>query len=106
MELPEVDDKPGREIFFDRVFFVNLLQKMIGLVNVLKPHQREFHIAHHIDLYWYIQKIKELEILMLRLEQGENLVLSNYLKHLEQEIQSHLRQDELFIRQHPIFCHD
>lgn len=99
----EVDDKPRREQFFDKDVYIKMQGRMIELVYTLTPYQRNFFIAHHVDLYWYIQKINELETLLLRLEQEENPALRNYLLHLHGEIQSNLAQDELFIKQQSIF---
>ncbi|HEY8510449.1 MAG TPA: hypothetical protein VIL31_00730 [Cyclobacteriaceae bacterium] len=71
-----------------------LLSRMWGLVRLLEPHQRNYHLSHRINIYWYIQKHKEIELLLMRLARQPNAQLSQYLHQLCHTISHKIDEDE------------
>lgn len=75
-----------------------LLERMEKLVDALAPYQRDYHAVLQVDIYWYIEKHKELEMLMTRLLQCDNAILKDYLESLCQDIKLRIDADERFAR--------
>lgn len=77
---------------------VTLLDRMDKVINALSPHQRNYHVGLRVDIYWYIEKRKEVELLATRLRQNDNEILRRYLDTLCSEISHRLDADERFAR--------
>lgn len=101
MKLEETGGVSDGSVFFDPAVFASLQKRMCSLLERLRPHQRNYHISGRVDMYWYIQKMKELELLLLRLEKDGNAKLREYLKVLYPEIQRRLESDENIVQHLP-----
>lgn len=71
-----------------------LLDRMTQLIEALSPHQRDYHAVVQVDIYWYIQKRKEVEILINRLLEKDNEILKRYLFALCDDISRRIDADE------------
>lgn len=77
-----------------------LLDRMEHLIDAMSPHQRDYHVVSRIDIYWYIQKLKEVEVLINRLLQNNNEILNRYLSSLCNDIQQRIDIDERFAKEY------
>jgi hypothetical protein len=90
----------GRDGFFNPQLLVALLDRMKKLIEELEMHQRDFFICRNVDMYWYIQKQRELEILIGRVSIAASIPLIGYLDALCVDIQARIDRDEKFVAQH------
>lgn len=76
--------------------YTELLLRMSKLVALLEPHQRNYHLCLRINIYWYIEKHKEIELLLGRLPYQPNGHLRHYLEGLCVTISRRIEEDEKF----------
>lgn len=67
---------------------------MWRLVRLLEPHQRNYHLCLRVNIYWYIEKHKEIELLLIRLARQPKTHLRHYLDELCQTIRTKIEEDE------------
>nr|PZN57034.1 MAG: hypothetical protein DIU61_02920 [Bacteroidota bacterium] len=67
---------------------------MTRLVRRLQPHQRNYHLCLRVNIYWYIEKHKEIELLLMRVGRQSNSQLRRYLDDLCQTIGQKIEEDE------------
>jgi len=77
--------------------FIPLVSRMKQIVNTLSEYQRNYHVTRKVDLFWYIQKLTEVETLDYRLAGNGSDVLRNYLDNLVATIDRRLSTDEKFL---------
>lgn len=76
--------------------YAELLLRMARLVELLEPHQRNYHLCVRINIYWYIEKHKEIELLLSRVSHHSNGHLRHYLDTLCGTIRQKIEDDEKF----------
>ncbi|HEY4654282.1 MAG TPA: hypothetical protein VIH22_07195 [Cyclobacteriaceae bacterium] len=77
-----------------------LVNRMTKLIDALEPHQRDYHVVLQVDIYWYIQKRKEVEVLVNRLTGSHCDKLEHYLHSICGEITRRIDRDERFANEH------
>lgn len=74
--------------------YSELLLRMSRLVELLEPHQRNYHLCLHVNIYWYIEKHKEIELLLSRVSRHSSTDLRDYLEALCLTISRKIEEDE------------
>jgi hypothetical protein len=74
--------------------YSELLSRMSRLIEVLEPHQRNYHLCLRVNIYWYIEKHKEIELLLSRLVRQTNPHLRHYLDGLCVTVSRKIEEDE------------
>lgn len=77
-----------------RVSYSTLLSRMSKLIQLLEPHQRNYHLCLRVDIYWYIEKHKEIELLLSRITHYSSLHLRDYLDELCLTVGRKIEEDE------------
>lgn len=67
------------------------------ILEVLGENHRNSAIIRYVDMYWYIQKHKEVEILTNRLKSAASIPLRNYFVQVCALVSERLEHDERFI---------
>lgn len=80
--------------------YAALRDRMTRLIDALSPHQRDYHAVLQVDIYWYIQKQKEVEIMANRVLKNDNEILKRYLSTLCDDILQRIDADEHFAREY------
>lgn len=74
--------------------YSELLSRMSKFIARLRPHQRNYHLCLRVNLYWYIEKHKEIELLMGRLATESRPDLREYLDTLCLIVSRKIEEDE------------
>jgi hypothetical protein len=95
--------KEGQEVMTfrrdsgDVCSYSELLSRMWKLIELLEPHQRNYHLCLRVNIYWYIEKHKEVELLLGRLAHHPHL--RHHLDELCLTISRKIEEDEKVARE-------